>query len=579
VLSQTDVGAVSPEAALELMRQGEWDGALKLVAQLRQISSGSLYTETISGALLLDSGDMAGALSSFKEALSRAPAEGLLSYGLAIAEIGSGDLPGAEHDLRISEQNDGDTAAIQGARHYIRFLRGDYSPEKVGNPSFADPALDAMVAVHLGKLRDVTNLMPKAVVAGGGDVFMQCEGPLMSFESGRPIVAAYEPANSNKSSDSGEHDSTGDLLLAPDDLPHGAAYAAYSLDGEPLSIVGTRPFTYTLNTRRATNGRHKVTIVLYNAAGDEISRIDRTIRVFNSQADTRRSVSDRDTRIRAMLWRALELKPDRCLCAYAAGSAFRSIGDQSSARIWFSRAAAIRAGFRDTRAQLQACGGLNQPGLTVFSGRSDEKCVALTFDDGPKPGVTEPLLDVLVAAHVPATFFVIGRHIEEYPELARAIASAGMEIENHSYTHRSLTAISGRDAIQEMLATQAAVLAITGKLPRYIRPPGGNWNNKVAEIARQWGLTPCMWSVDVFDAEIIGAQKVAETVLSQVKPGSIILMHNGKVSTLQALPNILHVLRSRGYRFVTVDELARRSIGDSAAHRNGRAEPRSGHTE
>jgi peptidoglycan/xylan/chitin deacetylase (PgdA/CDA1 family) len=255
------------------------------------------------------------------------------------------------------------------------------------------------------------------------------------------------------------------------------------------------------------------------------------------------------------------------------------LGDKAHSRVWFARTAAIRADYRDTWARLQESGGVNHSGATVYSGRSDEKCVALTFDDGPKPGVTEPLLEVLTAAHIPATFFVIGRHIQEYPELAKAISAAGMEIDNHSYTHRSLTALSTKEAEQEMLQTQAAVLAITGSMPRYIRPPGGNWNNQVADIARRWGLTPCMWSVDVFDAEIIGSQKVAETVLSQTRPGSIVLMHNGKVSTLQALPNILRVLRSRGYRFVTVDELARRSVGAKMERGRVQAESRKTHAE
>jgi peptidoglycan/xylan/chitin deacetylase (PgdA/CDA1 family) len=213
----------------------------------------------------------------------------------------------------------------------------------------------------------------------------------------------------------------------------------------------------------------------------------------------------------------------------------------------------------------------SESGRALYTGRSDEKLVALTFDDGPKPGVTEPLLDLLTAEHVRATFFVIGRHMQEYPALAKATAAAGMEIANHSYTHRSLTSLTPFEATREMLQTQAAVLALTGQLPRFVRPPGGNWNNRVAAIAREWGLTPCMWSVDVFDSEIISARKVAEAVLTQVKPGSIILMHNGKVSTLQALPTILKELRSRGYHFVTVTELAKR-VAQSPAVRTGQPE-------
>src|SRR4029079_14857919 len=91
---------------------------------------------------------------------------------------------------------------------------------------------------------------------------------------------------------------------------------------------------------------------------------------------------------------------------------------------------------------------------------------------------------------------------------------------------------------RELMQTQAAIQAATGKTPRFVRPPGGNWNDKVADVSRQWGLTPCMWTVDVYGSEVVGAQQVADAVLAQVRPGSIILMHNGKMSTLQALPTI-----------------------------------------
>jgi peptidoglycan/xylan/chitin deacetylase (PgdA/CDA1 family) len=119
-----------------------------------------------------------------------------------------------------------------------------------------------------------------------------------------------------------------------------------------------------------------------------------------------------------------------------------------------------------------------------------------------------------------------------------------------------------------MLETQAAIMSVTGKMPRFMRPPGGNWNPAVAQVVREWGLTPCMWTVDVYGSEVLGAQQVANAVLREVQPGSIILMHNGKESTLQALPTILRELKARGYTFATVDALARRR---SAAQQAGTA--------
>src|SRR4029078_11006665 len=87
---------------------------------------------------------------------------------------------------------------------------------------------------------------------------------------------------------------------------------------------------------------------------------------------------------------------------------------------------------------------------------------------------------------------------------------------------------------------------------------------EVSQGSRAWGLTPCMWTVDVYGSEVIGAQQVADAVLAQVRPGSIILMHNGKVSTLPALPTIIRALRSRGYAFATVDTIQKR-LGSARA--------------
>ena len=120
----------------------------------------------------------------------------------------------------------------------------------------------------------------------------------------------------------------------------------------------------------------------------------------------------------------------------------------------------------------------------------------MTFDDGPKPGITEKLLAVLTHEGVPATFFVIGRHAAEYPELTRKIADAGMQIENHTYTHPNLTLLPPDQFERELLKTNVAIRTATGKRVRFFRPPGGNMNGDVAKISSKLGLTPCMWTID-----------------------------------------------------------------------------------
>jgi peptidoglycan/xylan/chitin deacetylase (PgdA/CDA1 family) len=284
----------------------------------------------------------------------------------------------------------------------------------------------------------------------------------------------------------------------------------------------------------------------------------------NAEARTEADREHRDW-ILAALWAALTLRPDRCALACTLGTAYQTLGQWGAARKWFLRALAVQPDHAAARAQMQACGGLQPGSAAIWGGLPTERLIALTFDDGPKPGITEPLLDILIQYQAPATFFVIGRHVTAYPELTRRIAQAGMELANHSYTHPNLTKLSEAQIARELLRTQAAVQAVTGQVPRFVRPPGGNWSAKVADVSRQCGLTPCMWTVDVYGSEVIGAQEVANAVLSQVRPGSIILMHNGKANTLQALPVILRELRARGYTFVTVETLARRLFAAKAA--------------
>ena len=101
-----------------------------------------------------------------------------------------------------------------------------------------------------------------------------------------------------------------------------------------------------------------------------------------------------------------------------------------------------------------------------------------------------------------------------------------------------------------------------------MRPPGGAWNAKADNVARQWGLTPCFWTADVFGSEVVSAAQTAQSVIAQARPGAIILMHNGKLSTLQALPTILRDLKAKGYTFVTAATLAKHFNAARTAERN-----------
>lgn len=583
VTAQSAKSGASPldnaEAAVQQMASGDYSGAAKRVRQALEATPDDPDIGATAGALLLFTGDRAGAQSAFSMAMGADPGSSLAIYGAGLAQMAQGSRIAALNSFDRSEQAGGDKSDLLIARRYAQWLEGaQVALQDAGLPETLLPAQSALEGMDAARHTDwarARTALETAQATLPGDPILQAQGLAMTFEPARPLEASAPRLPAGSLTIAPRKDTlSGSVEFSPGDQAlDGVAYVSYELDGKPLGLVNVRPFHYNWDTGRASNGWHTLSVILYDPTVHEISKTTRKIRIFN--AGGRQEETEQRVRLRTALWQMLGLVPDRCACAYMTGMSYRAQGELQQARRWFARAAAIHPDYRDVRQQLAACGGIGEAGDPLWGGLTSEKVVALTFDDGPKPGVTEPLLDVLRQERVPATFFVIGKHVVEYPELTKQIVDSGMELANHSYTHRNLTKLSDAEVAREMLETQAAIQAVTGKAPRFVRPPGGNWNSRVAQTARKWGLTACMWTVDVYGSEVIGAQQVADAVLRQVHPGSIILMHNGKVSTLQALPTILRELRARGYAFATVDTLSRRlGAAKMAARSNGENVPR-----
>lgn len=550
------------DLAIQRLTDEKYAMAAQYLRRSLEIRPDDAVVNITAGAVALQTGELAIAQKAFEQAQRSDPKDPLAAYGLGLALLARGERSGASVCFDRAQSLGGDVSYLVTAKRYVQWLAGvQIDVAGAAFPGPLQPAqsmLSGMQSARNGSTQQAIALLESAVGALDGDPLVEMSGAPMSFDASRPIAsgATRLPAGSLAvATDQGIL--SGSVEISPDKPSRGIAFASFEVDGQPLSIVNVWPFVYTLDTSRLSNGRHTLTVILQDGALNEVSRTNRKIRVFNSNIDPVKA-DDVGAARRAALWRALRLTPGRAAAYYQIGILNRRLNRTAVAYAWFARAAAIDPNYRDVRSQWAACGGSATGSEAIWGGSTAEKVVALTFDDGPKPGVTEPLLEILKQERVPATFFVIGRHVIEYPELTRQIYDAGMEIANHSYTHPNLTKLSAGDVTREVMQTQAAVQAVTGKAPRFLRPPGGNWNPKVASVVRSWGLTPCMWTVDVYGSEVIGAQQVADAVLAQVKPGSIILMHNGKVSTLQALPTIIRALRARGYAFATVDTLERR---------------------
>ena len=183
------------------------------------------------------------------------------------------------------------------------------------------------------------------------------------------------------------------------------------------------------------------------------------------------------------------------------------------------------------------------------------KWLALTFDDGPHPAYTPKLLAILKQYNVRATFFLVGKMAEQYPDLVRAEMAAGHELGNHTYHHVNLLEIPVGAVATEIKACGEVIQGITGQAPGLFRPPGGDYDKRVAETAESLGYTMVLWTDDPADYASPGVKLVTSRVLCDLSDGGIVLLHDGVQQTVDLLAPLLAVLKAKGYEFVTADEM------------------------
>lgn len=195
---------------------------------------------------------------------------------------------------------------------------------------------------------------------------------------------------------------------------------------------------------------------------------------------------------------------------------------------------------------------------------TDEAVVALTFDDGPHPRYTPKILDILAENDARATFFVIGKNLEHYGDIAERAVREGHEIGNHTYSHPTLFQLDDGEILYEILKNEAIIEEKTGYMPTLFRPPEGYCTTAIERVAKNAGSDVVLWSVDTRDWSGIASARIVSHVMENVRPGSIILFHDyiaENSPTPAALKEILPRLRAAGYRFVTVSELITHTLG------------------
>ncbi len=191
--------------------------------------------------------------------------------------------------------------------------------------------------------------------------------------------------------------------------------------------------------------------------------------------------------------------------------------------------------------------------LTHGSRNSGEVC--LTFDDGPHPDVTPHLLDLLRELQVPATFFLIGREVEKYPEIVRRMVAEGHAVGSHSYSHPRRNTISTQQMVDEITRGAEAVERVVGTRARLYRPPGGHVTG--GDLWRLWRrrMTTVLWNVDPKDCSVQrSASDVAEWFRNRpLEGGDLVLLHDDQAKVVEVIAELVAATRARSLRFSTVE--------------------------
>jgi peptidoglycan-N-acetylmuramic acid deacetylase len=195
----------------------------------------------------------------------------------------------------------------------------------------------------------------------------------------------------------------------------------------------------------------------------------------------------------------------------------------------------------------------------VYKGDPNKKDIYLTFDNGYENGFTPKVLDVLKKEQVPAAFFITGHYLESAPELVKRMAKEGHIIGNHSWFHPDLTQVSDERLKSELEKVRAETEKLTGqKQMVYLRPPRGIFSERTLELAKQQGYTHVFWSLAFIDWHVDqqkGWKYSYDSIMKQIHPGAILLLHTVSRDNAEALEKVIKDLKQQGYQFKSLDDL------------------------
>jgi peptidoglycan/xylan/chitin deacetylase (PgdA/CDA1 family) len=562
------------------MEEGKHIQALGPLRTALALERNEPYGVIALGALYLHAGSLARAAREFERAHFLAPDEPLAIWGIALADLAEGKRDAKAFDA-ISP------AAVPSAplvAEYVRLLDGPAEAAASATKDVAPTEPDALrleiaafAALRGGDTDRGETLMKALVARPDMKILTEDRALILPFQTTRPAEgeAPSLPDAIGFPEPMGGYALTGRVTLSPPNgVPNGTAMITYSTPGGGsfTTTTNTPPFTAEWNTARFPNGLYPLRAVAYNASQKILSDVTRTVSLSNDGAPLPALLTDTERiDFHRRLLELLTPRVCRKAAHYALAERAQLQGDQETAENESEAVVAIDPAFGDSLAKLhQYHEDLLAHPASYWRGITNEKIVALTFDDGPNPAPahTPALLDALKRAKVHATFFVVGARAEQCTDILQRMTVDGHEVANHSYSHANLTYLDHAALERELCRTSVIIRDATGIRPKFYRPPGGNYNSAVVDAAGALGMAGAYWTIDglKFETDPFTPQRLTQYVLGLVRPGAIILMHNAPENTIQALPAIVAGLRARGYEMLTMTELAKRCHAGGTTH-------------
>lgn len=202
---------------------------------------------------------------------------------------------------------------------------------------------------------------------------------------------------------------------------------------------------------------------------------------------------------------------------------------------------------------------------TIYRVKTDKKHVVLTFDDGPSPIWTPKILDELKNENIKATFFMIGHHVQKYPDIAKRVADEGHTIGNHGYAHSVMLYYKPAEIEEEIKYTEYVIKEITGVTTKYFRPPKAWLRRTIKEKVKSMGYETVLWSLNSKDWVSFNHKTITRYISKHIKNGDILLFHDSgnvtsieggsRLQTVKTISLLARTLREKGFEFISIEEL------------------------